>query len=75
MDQLPHVTEEAAAMDKIMGDTPPDITQGTPVQEVSSKDREEFTCTSMSRATGVISSDEYRSSSATKKPKKRLPKL
>ena len=33
--QLPHVSEEAAAMDKITGDTPPDIEQGTPVQEVS----------------------------------------
>ena len=35
MSQLPHVSEEAAAMDKITGDTPPDIDQGTPVQEVS----------------------------------------
>lgn len=34
-DQLPHVSEEQAAMDKIMGDTPPDITQGTPVKDVS----------------------------------------
>jgi len=32
--QLPHVTEEQAAMDKSMGETPPDIGQGTPVQEV-----------------------------------------
>jgi small subunit ribosomal protein S7 len=33
--QLPHVTEEAAAIDKVTGNTPPDIEQGTPVQEVS----------------------------------------
>lgn len=32
--QLPHVTEERAEMDKVMGETPPDIGQGTPVQEV-----------------------------------------
>lgn len=35
MDQLPHVSEEQAALDKSMGNTPPDIDQGTPVQEVS----------------------------------------
>lgn len=34
MDQLPHVSEEQAETDKIMGDTPPDISQGTPVKEV-----------------------------------------
>ena len=35
MDQAPHVTEEQAAMDETMGETPPDIEgQGTPVQEV-----------------------------------------
>jgi hypothetical protein len=33
-DQLPHVSEEQAAMDKSMGNTPPDISQGTPVKEV-----------------------------------------
>ena len=33
-DQLPHVSEEAAAIDKITGDTPPDIERGTPIQEV-----------------------------------------
>lgn len=33
-DQLPHVTEEQAAIDKTMGNTPPDIEQGTPIQEV-----------------------------------------
>lgn len=32
---MPHVSEEQAAIDKITGDTPPDIEQGTPVQEVS----------------------------------------
>lgn len=36
MDQLPHVTEEQAALDESMGNTPPDIEQGTPVQEVRS---------------------------------------
>ena len=35
MDPLPHVSEEQAALDKSMGNTPPDIEQGTPVQEVS----------------------------------------
>lgn len=35
MDQLPHVSEEQAALDKSMGETPPDIEQGTPVEEVS----------------------------------------
>jgi hypothetical protein len=30
-----HVSEEQAAIDKTMGETPPDISQGTPVQEVS----------------------------------------
>lgn len=34
--QLPHVTEEQAAMDESMGNTPPDISQGTPVQDVCS---------------------------------------
>lgn len=33
-EQLPHVSEEAAAVDKIMGEEGPDIDQGTPVQEV-----------------------------------------
>ncbi len=33
--RLPHVTEEQAALDKIMGEEPPQIEeQGTPVQEV-----------------------------------------
>lgn len=39
-DQAPlHVTEEQAALDHSMGQTPPDIEQGTPVQEVSSKSK------------------------------------
>ena len=33
-DPMPHVSEEQAAIDKITGETPPDIEQGTPVQEV-----------------------------------------
>jgi small subunit ribosomal protein S7 len=33
-DQLPHVSEEAAATGKITGEGGPDIEQGTPVQEV-----------------------------------------
>lgn len=33
-DQLPHVSEEQAAIDKSMGATPPDLEQGTPIQEV-----------------------------------------
>lgn len=32
---IPHISEEQAAMDKSMGNTPPDIDQGTPVQDVS----------------------------------------
>ncbi|KAJ9607125.1 hypothetical protein H2200_008197 [Cladophialophora chaetospira] len=38
--QIPHVTEEAAAIDKIKGETPPDIDQGTPVQEMLQRDQE-----------------------------------
>jgi small subunit ribosomal protein S7 len=33
-DQLPHASEEAAAVSKIKGETGPDLDQGTPVQEV-----------------------------------------
>jgi small subunit ribosomal protein S7 len=33
-EQLPHVSEEAAAVDKTMGEEGPDIGQGTPVQDV-----------------------------------------
>ncbi|EHY57991.1 hypothetical protein HRR83_005148 [Exophiala dermatitidis] len=39
-DALPHITEETAAMDKILGETPPDIEQGTPVQEILKRDKE-----------------------------------
>lgn len=34
-EQLPHVSEEAASMAKIMGGKGPDLSQGTLVQEVS----------------------------------------
>lgn len=34
-EQLPHVSEEAAAMGKITGEGGPELGQGTPVQEVS----------------------------------------
>ena len=37
MDQLPHVSEEAAAMGEIIGGGQPDLEQGTPVSEVSGK--------------------------------------
>ena len=33
-DQLPHVSEEAAATGRITGDGGPDLEQGTPVEEV-----------------------------------------
>jgi small subunit ribosomal protein S7 len=33
-DVLPHVSEEAIEMGEVMGETTPDISQGTPVQEV-----------------------------------------
>ncbi|KIY00371.1 uncharacterized protein Z520_04056 [Fonsecaea multimorphosa CBS 102226] len=39
-DQLPHVTEEAVAIDKSMGNTPPDVEQGTPVQEIFKRDKD-----------------------------------
>ncbi|KAL9053117.1 MAG: hypothetical protein Q9162_004981 [Coniocarpon cinnabarinum] len=34
MEQLPHVSEEAAAMSKSMGESGPAVDQGTPVQDV-----------------------------------------
>ncbi|KAJ9631205.1 uncharacterized protein PV06_03998 [Exophiala oligosperma] len=40
VDQLPHVTEEQAALDKSMGENPPDIEQGTPVQEILKRDKD-----------------------------------
>lgn len=33
-DQLPHVSQEQAELDKSMGKTPPDLEQGTPIQDV-----------------------------------------
>ena len=33
-DQLPHVSEEAAAMGEVTGEGGPELEQGTPVQEV-----------------------------------------
>lgn len=39
-EQLPHVSEEAAAMGEVTGETSPDIEEyGTPVQEVRGKER------------------------------------
>ena len=35
--QLPHVSEEAAAMSKITGEQGPELEKGTPVQEVQAK--------------------------------------
>jgi len=37
-DQLPHVSEEAADMADVTGETKPDISQGTPVQEILERD-------------------------------------
>lgn len=34
MEQAPHVSEEAAALSQIKGETGPDLSQGTPVTEV-----------------------------------------
>ncbi|MCJ1356747.1 MAG: hypothetical protein MMC33_006742 [Icmadophila ericetorum] len=39
-DQLPHISEETAAINKIIGETPPDIEQGTPIQEVLERDKD-----------------------------------
>ncbi|KAL9091675.1 MAG: hypothetical protein Q9165_004751 [Trypethelium subeluteriae] len=39
MEQLPHVSEEAAATAKITGDKGPDLEQGTPIQEVLQGDQ------------------------------------
>jgi small subunit ribosomal protein S7 len=38
-DQLPHVSEEAAATGKIMGEGGPDLNQGTPIEEVVEGDK------------------------------------
>ena len=37
-EQLPHVSEEAAAIGKITGQGGPEVEQGTPVEEVSPTD-------------------------------------
>lgn len=42
MEQLPHVSEEAAAVSKTMGEGGPSVEQGTPVQEVLQKDEEAY---------------------------------
>ena len=42
MEQLPHVTEEAAAVSKSMGESGPSVEQGTPVQDVLKKDTEAY---------------------------------
>ena len=34
-EQLPHVSEEAAELGKVMGEGGPELEQGTPVEEVS----------------------------------------
>ncbi|KAL8720477.1 MAG: hypothetical protein Q9225_002665 [Loekoesia sp. 1 TL-2023] len=39
-EQLPHVSEEAAATGKITGEGGPDVEQGTPVQEVLKRDED-----------------------------------
>lgn len=39
-DVLPHVSEEAANTAKILGQTPPELEQGTPVEEVLKRDPE-----------------------------------
>lgn len=39
MDQMPHVSEEAAAMGEILGGGQPDLEQGTPVSEVRHQPR------------------------------------
>jgi small subunit ribosomal protein S7 len=37
---VPHVTEETAKINEIMGETKPEIEQGTPVQEVRYRHQE-----------------------------------
>ncbi|TVY73316.1 37S ribosomal protein S7, partial [Lachnellula suecica] len=39
-DVLPHVSEEAADLNRIKGETEPDIGQGTPVQDILKRDQE-----------------------------------
>ena len=57
-DQLPHVSEEAAATGKITGERGPEIEeQGTPVQEVLERDKE-----TMEKAPQVIQDESQKSS-------------
>ena len=42
MEQLPHVSEEAAAMAKSTGEGGPSVEQGTPIQDVLKKDGEAY---------------------------------
>ncbi|KAJ9499141.1 hypothetical protein LTR99_005236 [Exophiala xenobiotica] len=58
-DQIPHVSEEQAALDKTMGNTPPDISQGTPVQEILQRDKE-----AQEKAPKVLKDDIKNKSSA-----------
>ena len=75
-DQLPHVTEEQAAMDKSMGNTPPDIEQGTPVQEVYSHltSALSYTCYTAVGEKELTQMIVIRSSSETKRRKRKRPK-
>ncbi|KAL9047316.1 MAG: hypothetical protein Q9214_000075 [Letrouitia sp. 1 TL-2023] len=56
-DQLPHVSEEAAATGKITGEGGPEMEQGTPVQEILQRDEQ-----SQEKAPKVIR-DEFKSTS------------
>ncbi|EXJ63892.1 hypothetical protein A1O7_00227 [Cladophialophora yegresii CBS 114405] len=62
--QLPHVTQEAAAIDKVTGNTPPDIDQGTPVQEILQRDKD-----AQEKAPEVLKQDiKTKSSNGTNTP-------
>lgn len=37
---IPHVSEEAAAIKKSMGETPPELEQGTPIEDIVAGDKE-----------------------------------
>ncbi|KAG8531082.1 uncharacterized protein KY384_004439 [Bacidia gigantensis] len=51
-EQLPHVSEEAAATSKVTGEEGPDLEQGTPVQEVLQRDKK-----AMENAPKVLQND------------------
>lgn len=77
-DQLPHVSEEAAAIGKIMGEkrcdgTPatPELEQGTPVSEVSFLS---FILQDNHEVADMIFLSSTRFSRATKKPKSTFPR-